>query len=75
MAYCDDPENDDTIEGYSNHISDQLIYVRIYDKIDNLLRTVSCNQATGDYDTGTFSAPAGKITFEITPVATAVKTY
>ncbi len=67
--------NNGAIQGYSNVISDQIIYVRVYDKCNNLLRTVSCDQTTNNYDTGSFTAPAGSIKIEITPIATAFKRY
>ncbi len=67
--------NDGQITGYSDVITEKIIYVRIYDKSNNLLRTVSCNQATGYYDTGSFGAPAGNIKVVITATPSDIKRY
>ncbi|HUT82598.1 MAG TPA: hypothetical protein VMZ29_15490, partial [Candidatus Bathyarchaeia archaeon] len=53
------------VSGYSNIITDKVVYVYVYDKSNNFLKCVSCNQATGYYDTGSFEAPAGNIKIEI----------
>ncbi len=63
------------VSGYSNILTDKVIYVRIYDKCNNLLRTVSCNQVEGHYDTGSFGAPAGNIKFEITSLPSDIRKY
>ncbi|HUT82122.1 MAG TPA: hypothetical protein VMZ29_13050, partial [Candidatus Bathyarchaeia archaeon] len=63
------------VSGYSDIITGTVIYVNVYDKSNNFLKCVSCNQATGYYDTGSFEAPAGNINFKITNLDGLHKTF